>query len=181
MQATAQPGRVEVVTADLAPATGVRTTRFCRTLKRRSSCAPAIAHEVQLALRPPWRADAVASTTSHSAFVTTRDRPSCWNGTAGVRPLIWGRREAKSCPSCHLAATRRAAGRMAALGGTALSFVIASEAKQSMAQQAEAWIASSLSLLAMTAEGFGPRGRPARASGASRNDGRQIRPRGCSP
>jgi len=29
------------VTADLAPATGVRTTRFCRTLKRRSSCAPA--------------------------------------------------------------------------------------------------------------------------------------------
>ena len=42
------------VTADLAPATGVRTTRFCRTLQRRSSCAPAIAHEVQLALRPPF-------------------------------------------------------------------------------------------------------------------------------
>ena len=55
-----------------------------------------IAHEVQLALRPPWRADAVASTTSHPAFVTTRDRPSCRNGTAGVKPLIWGRREAKS-------------------------------------------------------------------------------------
>ena len=31
----------EQATADLAPATGVRTTRFCRTLKRRSSCAPA--------------------------------------------------------------------------------------------------------------------------------------------
>jgi len=30
-----------LATADLAPATGVRTTRFCRTLKRRSSCAPA--------------------------------------------------------------------------------------------------------------------------------------------
>jgi len=29
-----------LATADLAPATGVRTTRFCRTLKRRSSCAP---------------------------------------------------------------------------------------------------------------------------------------------
>ena len=43
-----------------------------------------IAHEVQLALRPPWRADALASTTSHPAFVTTRDRPSCWNGTAGA-------------------------------------------------------------------------------------------------
>ena len=66
-----------------------------------------IAHEVQLALRPPWRADAVASTTSRPAFVTTRDRPSCRNGTAGVKPLIWGFSEAESCPSCHLAATRR--------------------------------------------------------------------------
>jgi hypothetical protein len=35
------PVGFELVTADLAPATGVRTTRFCRTLKRRSSCAPA--------------------------------------------------------------------------------------------------------------------------------------------
>jgi hypothetical protein len=54
IQRLLQPGRVEFVTADLAPATGVRTTRFCRTLQRRSSCAPAIAHEVQLALRPPF-------------------------------------------------------------------------------------------------------------------------------
>jgi hypothetical protein len=43
-----------------------------------------IAHEVQLALRHPWRADALASITSRPAFVTTRDRPSCRNGTAGV-------------------------------------------------------------------------------------------------
>src|SRR5712691_1012364 len=78
----------ELATADLAPATGVRTTRFCRTLKRRSSCAPEIAHEVQPALRHQLRADALASTTSHPAFVTTRDRPSCRNGMAGVRPLI---------------------------------------------------------------------------------------------
>jgi len=35
------PVGFEFATADLAPATGVRTTRFCRTLKRRSSCAPA--------------------------------------------------------------------------------------------------------------------------------------------
>src|SRR6185312_6164190 len=28
-----QPGRVWTITADLAPATGVRTTRFCRTLE----------------------------------------------------------------------------------------------------------------------------------------------------
>src|SRR5260221_8028578 len=35
------PVGFELATADLAPATGVRTTRFCRTLKRRSPCAPA--------------------------------------------------------------------------------------------------------------------------------------------
>jgi hypothetical protein len=52
-----------------------------------------IAHEVQLALRPHLRADALASTTSHPAFVTTRDRPSCRNGMARVKALIWGPRE----------------------------------------------------------------------------------------
>ena len=56
----------------------------------------------------PWRADALASTTSHPAFVTTRDRPSCRNGTNDLKPLIWGLCEAQSCPSCHCAATRRA-------------------------------------------------------------------------
>jgi hypothetical protein len=43
----------------------------------------AIAHEVQPALQSLLRADAVASTTSHPAFVTTRDRPSCRNGMTG--------------------------------------------------------------------------------------------------
>jgi hypothetical protein len=89
----------ELATADLAPATGVRTTWFCRTLKRRSSCAPAIAHEVQPALRPQLRADALASTTSRPAFVTTRDRPSSRNGMAAVKSLIWGCGEARDCPS----------------------------------------------------------------------------------
>jgi len=51
---------------------GVRTTRFCRTLQRRSSCTP------------EWRADALAPTTSRPAFVTTRDRPSCRNRTVAV-------------------------------------------------------------------------------------------------
>jgi hypothetical protein len=31
--------------------------------------------------------------------VTTRDRPSCRNGMAGDRPLIWGFGEAEFCPS----------------------------------------------------------------------------------
>jgi hypothetical protein len=63
---------------NLAPATGVRTTRFCRTLQRRSSCAPLFTHgemppcehvsrptlprpphpiptSVTIAIRPSWR------------------------------------------------------------------------------------------------------------------------------
>jgi hypothetical protein len=69
---------------------------------------PPIAHEVQPALRHHLRADALASTTSHPAFVTTRDRPSSWNRMAGVKSLIWGRREPEDCPSCQSAARRRA-------------------------------------------------------------------------
>jgi hypothetical protein len=67
-----------------------------------------IAHEVEPALRLHLRADALASTTSHPAFVTTRDRPSCRNGMAGDRPLIWGLGEAEFCPSCQFVARRRA-------------------------------------------------------------------------
>jgi hypothetical protein len=33
-------GRIDLATGSLTPATGARTTRFCRTLWRRSSCAP---------------------------------------------------------------------------------------------------------------------------------------------
>jgi hypothetical protein len=35
------------------------------------------------------RADALASTASRPAFVTTRDRPSCRNRTTEEKPLIW--------------------------------------------------------------------------------------------
>jgi hypothetical protein len=35
-----RPGRIDFATGSLAPATGVRTTRFCRTHQRRSSAAP---------------------------------------------------------------------------------------------------------------------------------------------
>ena len=101
-----------------------------------------IAHEVQLALRPPWRADALASTTSHPAFVTTRDRPSCRNGTARVKPLIWGRREAQFCPSRHSAAACRAVGRMAAYVGAALSFVIPGSRQRAPRNDGAPWIAS---------------------------------------
>ena len=50
------PGRADLASANLAPATGARTTRLHRTQKRRSSCTPLTAHEVHLALRLPLRA-----------------------------------------------------------------------------------------------------------------------------
>src|SRR6202790_5199720 len=52
LKAQSNPVGLDVASASLAPATGVRTTRLCRPLKRRSSRAPSIAHEVHLALRP---------------------------------------------------------------------------------------------------------------------------------
>ena len=107
MQATLRPGRVKPVTADLAPATGVRTTRFCRTLETSFVVARLLEPLTgPLRTRPatPWRADALASTTSRPAFVTIAIRPSCRNGTGDLKPLIWGRCEAQSCPSCHCAA-----------------------------------------------------------------------------
>jgi hypothetical protein len=108
IQRLLQPGRVWICHRRLGTSNGCQdhtvlpyaTTSFVlRACNRsRGSTRPATA----------IRADALASTTSHPAFVTTRDRPSCRNGTAAVKPLIWAFGEAKYCPSCHLAATRRA-------------------------------------------------------------------------
>jgi len=52
-----------------------RAIGFTVRKKRRSSCAPLTAHEVHLALRLPCAPDALASTASRPAFVTTRDPP----------------------------------------------------------------------------------------------------------
>src|ERR1700681_3004932 len=85
LKAQSNPVGLDVASASLAPATGVRTTRLCRPLKRRSSRAPSIAHEVHLALRPTIAPDASASTASRPAFVTTRDRPSVGQDGNGYR------------------------------------------------------------------------------------------------
>jgi hypothetical protein len=42
-----------------------------------------------------FRADAAASTTSRLAFVTIAIRPSCRDGTAEKKPLIWEGRKAE--------------------------------------------------------------------------------------
>jgi hypothetical protein len=108
LSGSSTPVGFELATADLAPATGVRTTRFCRTLKRRSSCAPV--NRSRGSTRP---ATAIARRRSRVHHIPSRvrddaRRPSSWNGTAGVKSLIWGRGEAEDCPSCQSAAIRRA-------------------------------------------------------------------------
>jgi hypothetical protein len=82
----------ELATADLAPATGVRTTWFCRTrqpvfakrLRRALTSFVLRALESLTRFNPPCdiklRADALASTTSRPAFVTTRDAPLLGTG-----------------------------------------------------------------------------------------------------
>jgi hypothetical protein len=90
-------GWIDIATGSLIPATGARTTRFCRTLWRRSSCAPLLAHG-----KPPCehtRADAIASTASPPTFVTTRDAPLAGKG--------WGELVALICPTAKAESARR--------------------------------------------------------------------------
>jgi hypothetical protein len=82
--ATAQPGRVELATADLAPATGVRTTRFCRTLKRRSSCAPV--NRSRGSTRP---ATSIARRRSRVHHIPSRVRDD-------ARPPLFSERDSRS-------------------------------------------------------------------------------------
>ena len=74
----ARSGRL--ASANLTPATGARTTRLCRPLKRRSSCT--LADRSRGSSRPATACapDALASTASRPAFVTTRDPPLCGTG-----------------------------------------------------------------------------------------------------
>ena len=80
--------------ADLTPATGARTTRFCRTQQSPFVCALLIAHRPKPALPSDLRAGAAASTASHPASVTIMIRPSVgWDGDG--YEVIWVSREGK--------------------------------------------------------------------------------------
>ena len=74
--------------AGLTPATGARTTRFCRTLKRRSS-----ARDVR-SRKPPCEhriaPDAAASTAFRPNVRDDGERPSSRDGMARDVRLIWG-------------------------------------------------------------------------------------------
>ena len=92
-------GWIISATDSLTSATDARTTRFCRTQPPcfaqglRRARAPFVLRAVARSRKPPCEQtcapDAAASTASHPAFVTTRDRPSCRNGMARVLNLIW--------------------------------------------------------------------------------------------
>jgi hypothetical protein len=85
-------GRVDLATGSLAPATGARTTRFCRTHQRRSSCAP-VDRSRETRPATPFRADAAASTASHPNVRDDGQRPSLKDRTARLLELI--------CPTCQ--------------------------------------------------------------------------------
>src|ERR1700760_3106662 len=100
--------------ADLAPATGARTTWFCRTqqpppiharpcaaerilaeaLKRRSSARRLIAHGKPALRKPVPAPAAAASTASRPASVTIASRPSVGRDGRN-KEVIWVKREAE--------------------------------------------------------------------------------------
>ena len=86
-------GWIEFATGSLTPATGAGTTRFCRTLQRRSSCAP-----LSLTVKPPCNQscarDAAASIATCPNVRDDGQRPSLRDRMAGVVLLIWGNGEA---------------------------------------------------------------------------------------
>ena len=92
------PGWARKTSADLTPATGARTTRFCRTRWRRR---PALTISLTGQTRPaiPFRADAAASTASHRAFRDDRDPPLFSGETGRVKSLI--------CPTAQAEYFRR--------------------------------------------------------------------------
>jgi hypothetical protein len=85
----ARPGWVSEISADLTPATGARTTRFCRPQHRRSSCAPfdRSRKDRPATTRAP---DAAASTASRPNVRDDGQRPSSRDRIAEVVVLIWG-------------------------------------------------------------------------------------------
>ena len=89
-----KPGWARKTSADLTPATDARTTRFCRTLWRRSSCVMTIAHG-KPALQSIFTHDAAASTASRPNVRDDGQRPSSRDRTAQLIVLICPTSEAE--------------------------------------------------------------------------------------
>ena len=82
IEAHAKPGWVRKTSGGLTPATGARTTRFCRPQKRRSSGAPASLTGKARPAKTFCAPGAAAATASRLTSVTIAIRPSCGTGCA---------------------------------------------------------------------------------------------------
>src|SRR5258708_35763043 len=88
-----RPGRADLTSADLTPATGARTTRLCRT--QASICRPHAVLSLTRFISPCDSLcvpDAAASTASRPASMTMANAP-LGDGTADDIDLIWVMRE----------------------------------------------------------------------------------------
>jgi hypothetical protein len=87
-------GWIDVATGSLAPATGVGTTRFCRTHQRRSSCALSFTHgEI-----PPCEHASRRRRRVHRIpprVRDDRDTPLLSSRDSQEKPLIWGQDKAE--------------------------------------------------------------------------------------
>jgi hypothetical protein len=84
-----------LASANLAPATGARTTRLCRT--RKSICRPHAVYRSRGSSRPAitLRARRCRVHRIPSRVRDDRDTPLVWGGTAVDIEVIWVRREQK--------------------------------------------------------------------------------------
>jgi hypothetical protein len=89
LKAHRSPVGLDETSADLTSATDARTTQFCRTGLRRSSCVPDIAHGEQSALRFHGTPDAARVHRILSRVRDDRDTPLMWDETAADIELIW--------------------------------------------------------------------------------------------
>jgi hypothetical protein len=88
------PGRVDITSANLAPATGARTTRFCRPFSAVRQRAARSLTGQKPALPSRHTPNAATSTASHPAFVTIAIRPSVGWDDEGYE-VIWVGRKTK--------------------------------------------------------------------------------------
>jgi hypothetical protein len=89
LNGASSPVGLDESSADLTSATDARTTQFCRTRLRRSSCVPDIAHGEQSALRSLVTPDAARVHRISSRVRDDRDTPLMWDETAAGIEVIW--------------------------------------------------------------------------------------------
>jgi len=88
------PVGLRSTSTNLTPATGARTTRFCRTPLRRSSTRQMTAHRLPCPTIAS-RDDAATSTASHPNVRDDRDTPPRGGWDGGNREVIWVERKSE--------------------------------------------------------------------------------------